>query len=455
MNMLAPCRVLLCGLALVSTAAFAQLRLSSPPGQAAPAPALTPVVVRADPRSIDRVVAVVNSEAITERELERKTQSIVKRLRSQGIELPPPAEMQRQVLDRMITDLAVQQAARESGIRVDDAMVDRAIARIAQDANASVAQFRQQMEADGLTFASVREEIANELLVSRLRERQIDARVQVSEAEVDAYLEEQRNAPPEYNIAQLLIRVPETASAAEVERLRQRAEAVLADARSGRDFARIASRFEQSGEPLSGGVLGMRTADRLPEPFVAAVANLPAGGVPPVIRSDAGFHVIKLLERRGGGGGQSAPVQQTRARHILMRVNELNSDAEVMRRLEEIRERLAAGTVTFADMARQYSVDGSAAQGGDLGWVYAGDTVPDFERAMDALEPGQISPPVRSPFGYHLIQVQERRLDEVSPERLRGAARAALRSRKSAEAYQEWVAQARDRAYVELRLDDQ
>jgi peptidyl-prolyl cis-trans isomerase SurA len=199
----------------------------------------------------------------------------------------------------------------------------------------------------------------------------------------------------------------------------------------------------------------MRPADRLPEPFVAAVAGLPAGGVPPVIRSAAGFHVIKLIERRGGDGGQSAPVQQTRARHILMRVNELNSETEVMRRQEEIRERLQAGTVSFADMARQYSVDGSASQGGDLGWVYAGDTVPDFERAMNALEPGQISAPVRSPFGYHLIQVQDRRIDAVSPERLRGAARAALRARKSGEAYQEWVAQARDRAYVEYRLEDQ
>lgn len=455
MNMLVSCRVLLCSLAVVSTAAFAQLRLSAQPNQAAPAPSLTPVVVRADPRSVDRVVAVVNSEAITERELERKTQSIMKRLRSQGIELPPPAEMQRQVLDRMVTDLAVQQAAIQSGIRIDDATVDRAIARIAQDANASVAQFRQQMEADGLPFASVREEISNELLISRLRERQIDSRVQVSEAEIDAYLEEQRNAPAEYNIAQLLVRVPDNATPAEVERFRQRAEAVLADARAGRDFARIASRYEQSGEPLSGGVLGMRPADRLPEPFVAAVADLPAGGVPPVIRSAAGFHVIKLIERRGGGSGQSAPVQQTRARHILMRVNELNSETEVMRRLEEIRERLQAGTVSFADMARQYSVDGSASQGGDLGWVYAGDTVPDFERAMNALEPGQTSAPVRSPFGYHLIQVQERRMDEVSPERLRGAARSALRTRKSAEAYQEWVAQARDRAYVEYRLEDQ
>jgi peptidyl-prolyl cis-trans isomerase SurA len=183
---------------------------------------------------------------------------------------------------------------------------------------------------------------------------------------------------------------------------------------------------------------------------------LPVNGISPVVRSPAGFHVLKLIERRSAGGSRisSAPVRQTRARHILVRVNELNPESEVVRRLTEIRERIEAGTVEFADMARQYSADGSAQQGGDLGWVYPGDTVPEFERAMDALEPGKTAGPVRTPFGFHLIQVTDRRTDEASPERMRAAARGALRERKTAEAYQEWATQVRDRAYVEYRLDD-
>jgi len=175
-----------------------------------------------------------------------------------------------------------------------------------------------------------------------------------------------------------------------------------------------------------------------------------------VVRSPAGLHVLKLLERRAGGVTKlaGAPVRQTRARHILVRVNELNTEAEVVRRLTEIRQRIEGGTAQFPDMARQYSADGSAGQGGDLGWVYPGDTVPEFERAMDALEPGAIAGPVRSPFGYHLIQVVERRTDEASPDRIRSAIRNELRQRKAAEAYQQWVAQTRDRAYVEYRLDE-
>jgi peptidyl-prolyl cis-trans isomerase SurA len=227
-------------------------------------------------------------------------------------------------------------------------------------------------------------------------------------------------------------------------------------ARGGVDFNRIAQSYEAAGDPVTGGNSGLRTADRLPESFVQAVAKLPVGEIAPVLRTPAGFHIIRLVERRGGGGETvSAPVRQTRARHILMRINETNPEPEVLRRMNEIRERIVAGTVSFEDMARQYSVDGSAGQGGDLGWIYPGDTVPDFETAMNLLKPGEISPAVRSPFGYHLIQVQERRTDEASPERARSAARNAIRLRKSNEGYQEWSSQARDRAYIEYRIEDQ
>ena len=373
-----------------------------------------------------------------------------------GGELPPETEFRRQVLERMVNDLAMQQAARDAGVRVDEGMLDRAVERIAQDSKLTLAQLRQQLDRDGLSYSAFRQEIAREMTLGRVRERDIESRVQVSEAEIDAYLADQKNAELEYNIAQILIRVPESASPETVERARVRAETIARGARGGVDFARIAASYSSVGEPLDGGVIGFRSADRLPALFVDAVAKLAPGEIAEVVRSPAGFHVLKLMERRGGGGADqaSAPVRQTRARHILMRVNELNSEGEVARRMQEIRERLQAGVVEFPDMARQYSVDGSAAQGGDLGWVYAGDTVPDFERAMDALKPGEISEPVRSPFGFHLIQVLERRTDEASPERVRASARAALRTRKGAEAFQEWSAQARDRAYVEYRLED-
>lgn len=443
----------------------AQLRLNAPggggPGRpSADAPA---AIAAARPSSapslVDRVVAVVNDEAITARELDARTRAIVARLRGQNVPLPAPDELQRQVLERMIVDRAAQQAARDAGIRIDEAAVDRAIARIAQEQKLGVMQWRQRIEADGLSFASLRQEIAAEMAIGRLRERDIESRVQVSEAEVDALLAEQGGgAGPatEYNVAQLLVRVPENAPPETVERLRLRAEAMARAARGGADFERLAATPSEGTEGVSGGVLGLRPADRLPALFVQAVEPLAPGEVAPVVRSPAGFHVIKLVDRRNAGFGKAAgtPVRQTRARHLLVRINELNPEAEVVRRLTEIRERIEAGTVTFADMARQYSKDGTASAGGELGWVYPGDTVPEFERAMDALEPGQIAGPVRSPFGYHLIQVIERRIDGASPDRVRAAARAALRERKTAEAYQEWLADVRARAYVDLRLDE-
>jgi peptidyl-prolyl cis-trans isomerase SurA len=461
-------------MAAAGTPASAQLRVPSLGGASSSAPssssassASAPLSVTlptprpGEPQLVDRVVAVVNSEAITERELQDRVGAISRRLRSQGVNLPPESELQRQVLERMITERAAIQAAREAGVRVDDVALDRAIARIAGEQKLTVPQLRQRLESEGTPFASFRQEIATELTIGRLREREIESKIQVSEAEIDAYLAEQASAPvrpAEYNIAQIVVRVPEGAPADAVESARQRAESIAREARGGADLERLASAAAAAGGPdsVSGGIIGMRAADRLPPVFVQAVDPLKPGQVAPVVRSPAGFHVLKLLERRDPAGAKaaSAPVKQTRARHILVRINELNPENEVVRRLTEIRQRIEGGTVTFADMARQYSSDGSASQGGDLGWVYPGDTVPEFERAMDGLEPGQIAGPVQTPFGYHLIQVTERRTDEASPERVRAAARNALRERKAAEAYQEWISQIRDRAYVELRLDE-
>jgi peptidyl-prolyl cis-trans isomerase SurA len=435
-------------------ASFATPRLST-----SPRPAAVPAANRlpSEPILIDRIVAVVNAEAITDRELRQKVDTVSRRLTSQGVTLPPPQELQRQLLERMIGDAAQQQAARESGIRIDEVTIDRTVARIAQDSQMTVAQFRARLEADGVSFQSFRQDVANELTVSRFREREIDSRIQVSESEVDVYLAEQKTAAVEFNIAQILVAISEDAPAETVAKARQQARSIVQMARAGGDFARIVGSLSSTSEPVQGGITGMRTVDRLPAMFVEAVTPLKPGEVADEVRSPAGFHILKLIERRGGGWSDagSGPVKQTRVRHILIRVNELNSETEVIRRLNEIAGRMRAGSVDFADMARQYSVDGSAGQGGDLGLVYQGDTVPEFERAMDALEIGQISEPVRSPFGYHLIQVTERRTDEASPERVRSATRNLLRVRKSNERFQEWTTEVRDRAYVEYRLDDQ
>ena len=411
---------------------------------------------RPAPRELDRVVAVVNADVITASELRVRLRSVERQLERQRIERPPQDVLERQVLERLITDRALVQAAREQGIRVDDAQVDRAVASIAQENRITPAQLRQQIEADGNSFPRFREEVREEILSARLREREVDARVQISEADIDAFLAEQRAAssgPTEYDLSQILLRVPDGASAEQIERQRIRGEDLIRQLRDGADFAKLAAAFSDAPDALKGGSLGPRTSDRLPQLFVDAVATLRPGEVAPLLRSPNGFHVLKLTARRDAGAGplSGAPVVQTRVRHILLRASELVPEAEALRRLEGLRERIQARQASFEDLARQYSADGSAARGGDLGWIYPGDTVPEFERAMNALKPGELSPPVRSPFGYHLIEVTERRTDAASPERVRALARAALRERRIEEAAQDWLRQVRDRTYVEYR----
>jgi peptidyl-prolyl cis-trans isomerase SurA len=405
---------------------------------------------------IDRVVAVVNSDVITASELAARARATERQLRRQRIELPPADVLSRQVLERMIVDRALVQAARDQGVRIDDAQIDRAFARMAASSNITPAELRARIEADGTPYVKFRDELRDDLAIARLREREVDSRVYISEADIDAFIAEQREAdaaPVQYNIAQILLRTPEGASSERIERERLRAEEILRQLERGVDFARLAAAFSDAPDALSGGVIGMRTADRLPQIFVQAVANLQPGQVAPIVRSANGFHVLKLLERSAEGLSRLAtePVTQTHARHILIRPSEILPEAEVLRRLELIRQRVTNREVEFADMARQYSADGSASRGGDLGWVYPGDTVPAFERAMNALAPGAISEPVRTEFGFHLIEVLERRTDTASPERVRAAARQALRERRIEEAVQDWIRQVRDRAYVEYR----
>jgi peptidyl-prolyl cis-trans isomerase SurA len=424
------------------------------PAASAPAAGQAGIVA---PISVDRIVAVVNQDVITENQLESRLRAISRRMAAQGLQRPPEEVLRRQLLERMIVDRAKLQLAGDMGLRVDEATIDRAIGRIAADNRLSLAQLREQVEQEGQPFRSFRDEIGHEITLSRLREREVDARIQVSEAEIEAYLAEQATQPDPallLSIAQVVVRLPDDPSAELLASRQRLAEAIAEDIKRGVDPEQAAARH--AGQGVEAGAPGPRPADRWPELFVKAVERLSPGQVAPVVRSPAGFHVLKLLERRGAGPAMAgAPVEQTRVRHILMRVDEINAEQDVLRRLREIRERIAGGTASFADMARQYSADGSARQAGDLGWIYPGDTVPEFESAMRALRIDELSEPVRTPFGYHLIQVVERRIDEASVDRIRAAARGAIRARKAADAFAEWERQIRDRAYVEVRLDEQ
>jgi peptidyl-prolyl cis-trans isomerase SurA len=403
---------------------------------------------------VDRVVAVVNKDVITLTELAEHTAAAVAELRRQGIAAPERALLERQVLERLVLDKAQQQFAEATGLRVDEPQLDRAVQRVAQNNNMALAEFRRALERDGVDFERFRADLRQRVLLSRLREREVDDRVQVSEAAIAVFMEENTAnlaEAAEYDLAHNLMRVPEQASPAQVEQARARAARVREEARAGADFARLAASHSDAGDALQGGALGWRAPGRLPELFAEALRDMQPGTVSELLRSPAGFHVVKLLGRRGAGIG--APVTQTRARHILVKTNEVVSEEDARRRLQGLRERIVAGA-DFGELARLNSEDGTSARGGALGWVYPGDTVPEFERAMNALAPGELSQPVRTPFGFHLILVEERRAADVSAERQRLQARQALRERKADEDYQDWLRLLRDRTYVELRLDE-
>ncbi len=414
---------------------------------------------KAAAQTLDRIIAVVNDEAITATELDARTQIALQQLRRQNIAAPAADVLRRQVLERLIVDRAQIQLARESGVRVDDATVNAAIARIAEQNGANLPEFRERLQKEGISIARFRDDVRDDILMTRLRDREVDSRIQVSEGEIDNFLAEQVGVAAgsvEYEIAQILLRVPDNATTDRIEALRKQGEDLVAQASGGADFARLAASYSNAPEALNGGSLGWRTAERLPTLFLDAVKDLKPGELAPIVRSPGGFHILKLVGKRSATEARLAtgPVQQTRARHILLRVSDLTPESEVRRRLLDLRERVLKGNQDFGQLARLHSVDGSATRGGDLGWLNPGDVVPEFERAMAELKPNEISAPVLSPFGWHLIQVLERRTEESPIERNRLVARQALRERKSEDAYQEWIRQLRDRTYVEYRLDD-
>ena len=410
---------------------------------------------------VDAIVAVVNTDVITLQELEDRMRLVEQRMKRQKTQVPAREILQKQLLERMIVNRAQMQLARESGIRIDDIMLDRAIARIAEQNSLSVQGFRDQLEKEGSSFSRFREEVREEITLQRLREREVDNKLQIAESEIDNFMAASAGkldgAQQEVNIAQILIRVPENASAQQIADRRKRAEEAMAQLKTGGEFAKVAASFSDAGDALTGGELGWRSSARLPQLFVDATEKLNEGEIAPLVRSANGFHILKLIGRRSASkvkAGSGNVVQQTHARHILIKVNQIVSSAEARRKLAELKDRLDNKAAKFEDLARLYSNDGSANKGGDLGWIYPGDTVPEFERAMNSLQPGEVSQPVETPFGYHLIEVLERKSEEISRERQRMMARQILREQKLEESYEDWLRQLRDRTYVEYRMDD-
>jgi peptidyl-prolyl cis-trans isomerase SurA len=403
---------------------------------------------------VDRIVAVVNSEVITGGEVAERVKVVTQQLNQQGTALPPADVLQKQVMERMITDRLQLQLAKETALRVDDLQLDRTVARVAESNKLSLTEFRRVLERDGIQFDKFREEIRNEIVLSRLREREVDNRIVVTDNEIDYFFSQQGASQAnagENNLAHILLRLPEQASPEQVAKQRERAEQVLQQLREGADFAKLAVSYSDAPDALQGGAMGWRARDRLPELFAQALTGMKPGEVSGIIRSPAGFHVIKLIDRRGGGA--PALVEQTHARHILVKTNEIVSEADARRKLINLRERIVAGA-DFGELAKLNSDDSSSIKGGDLGWMHPGDTVPEFERVMNSLKVEQLSEPFATPFGWHLMQVLERRQADVSGERKRQDARLVLRERKADEAYQEWLRQLRDRAFVEYRLDE-
>jgi peptidyl-prolyl cis-trans isomerase SurA len=406
--------------------------------------------------TLDRIVAVVNDDIIAWSELEERLNRVRRQLRQSGTALPPPDALRRQVLERLILFRVQLQIARESGIRVDDERLNRTLSRLAEQNGLPLREFRNAVERDGYEFAEFREEIREEIMISEVRRLRVENQINISQRDIDDYISmmESRGTDADrhrYRIGHILVAVPDGASTEEIGAARERAERVLAEIRGGADFANMAVTHSDGQQALEGGDLGWRQAGDLPTVFGDAILALEVGDVSEPIRSASGFHLVKLVDRRGS---ERQMIRQTRARHILIALDDLTDDAEARRQLSVLRERIVNGQ-DFGELARVHSDDsGSASKGGELGWIDPGNTIPVFERMMDSLDPGATSEPFKSQYGWHVVQVLERRERDGTETSRRAEARRKLRTRKIEENTQTWLRRVRDEAYVEYRLDE-
>ncbi len=403
---------------------------------------------------VDRVVAVVNDEVITRFELNAQKRAVISQLKRQGVTPPPESELDAQVLERFINERVQLQYAKENGIRADEEVVTAALQNIAAQNKMSMQQFSARLKEDGVSFEQFREELKNEIIINRVRDREVESRVVVTDNEIDGYLVTNKaqadKAPTEYQLSHILILVPEQATPDQIEARRKRAEEALKQIKSGTPFGQVAAVFSDTNDAAQGGSLGWRQADRLPAVYSEAAEKLAVGANSEVLRSANGFHILRLQDKKTGVI-EKAIVEQNKARHILVRVNDLVGEAEARAKIERLAERIKGGA-KFEDIAKLGSEDTTASRGGDLGWVSPGETVPEFEGAMQKAALNTVVGPVRSQFGFHLIEVTERRSQDVTADRTRQAARAAIRERKGDEAYQSWVREVRDRATIEMKL---
>ena len=408
----------------------------------------------ADIVKMDRIVAIVDQTVITEQELESRIRTLTAQLTKKGAELPQENILRKQILERLISDALQLQYAAQTGLKVDDNQLDKTIERIAEQNQMSVKEFADALNADGITMTKFRADIRNEITIARLREREVESRVNVSESEIDNFLTTQASSNEnrdEFEISHILIRTPEEGSTEEIQKAKAKVDEANKALQDGASFAKVSASYSDAPNALEGGALGWKAAAQLPALFLDALKNLQPGDTTPVLRSPNGFHILKLTNKRGGNS--PLVIEQTHARHILIKLTEIVSEKDGKQKMDNIKDRLDNGE-KFEVLARQFSEDGTASNGGDLGWVNPGDTVPQFEKAMNELKDKQISEPVRSPFGWHIIQVIERRKQDMSKEAARLKARQEIRARKADEAYQDWIRELRDRAYVEYRLED-
>jgi peptidyl-prolyl cis-trans isomerase SurA len=406
---------------------------------------------RSGVRSGDYIAVIVNQELVTAGEVERRLERAMAEI-GRGTKLPPENELRRLALDALIDERVMITSARDSGMRIDDPEVDRAVQSIAAQNQITLPVLRERLRAEGTEFGRFRANVRDQIMIERLREREVYQRIKISDDDIDRYLEEQRvgaNADPETNLAQILVAVPDGADAATVAAQRAVAELALARVRQGEPFDTVAKEVSEDANRATGGVIGLRPASRLPDAFLEATLSLKPGEVAPkLLRTGAGFHVLKVLERKEAVPGR---VTQTRARHVLLRTSPQLSAEVAARRLAEYRQQIESGTKTFEEVARQYSEDGSAPSGGELGWASPGTMVPEFEAGMNELALGGLSAPIVSRFGVHLIQVLERREITLEAKQLREQARSVLREQRFDQAYADWTRELRAKAYVEFR----
>lgn len=414
---------------------------------------LVPTLSAQDRVPLDRIAVVVNDEVILESEVQRAIAQAEQQIRARGVTVPPGVNLRGQVIERLVLQRVQTQRARQAGIRIDDRELNEVLTGIAQQNQMTLAQFADALRAEGSDYVSVREQVREEMLINRIRSREVDARVLVTDQDIEQFLSFQNSdaSDVEYRLAHILNSFPDGASPDQRRAARAKIEALRERILAGEDFSAIAIAESDGQQALQGGDLGFRNADALPQVFAAAAAKLDVGGLSPVLETTSGYHLIQLIEQRGGTPRQS--VEETRARHLLLQPNTLRNDEQSRQLARELHARIENGE-SIADLASEFSDDpGSKNSGGDLGFQPPGVFVPEFQARMDQLAPGEISAPFRSQFGWHILEVMERRTRDVTEETRRARARGAVQQRRAAEEYDTWLRRLRAEAYIEYRVD--